>query len=203
MWGCDLRANNGKNESAPGQVAAVVRSVGIIPENTRNTLCLITSSWASRTTIRSSENRHSNKTSNKGNIQKDPEPAKPSRTTTLEKQRQDHGDKSVQGSCGEDTFNRAKGSADAMSGLDDIDNVVDFLETGGEKAEGDDRGKELSNTCQAEKPTVEARVLELIGDEASQETRWALRRAAVVVVSGVVVVRHGEDDLNCDDEMNG
>jgi hypothetical protein len=132
-------AKNSENKSTPGQVAAVIRSVGIILENTRNTLCLITSSWTSWTTIGSSENRHSNETSNKGNIQKNPEPAKPSWTTTLEKQRHDHADKSVQGSGSENTLNRTKGSVDATSGLDDIDDVVDFLETSGEKAEGDDR----------------------------------------------------------------
>ena len=57
--------------------------------------------------------------------------------------------------------------------------------------------------CQAEKPTVKVRALELIGDEASQETRWALRRGAVVVESSVVVVRHCEDDSNCDDGIDG
>jgi hypothetical protein len=113
-------AENSENKGTPGQVAVIIRGIGIILEDTRNTPCIITSSRASRAAIRSRKNRNSNETSNKGNVQKDPQPAKPSRATTLEKQRKDHANKSVQDSCGKDTLNRAKGSADPTSGLAEL-----------------------------------------------------------------------------------
>jgi hypothetical protein len=149
-------------------------------------------SWA---TVGTGKNRDSDKGSNKGNVQENPEPAKPSGTATLEKHGENHANECVQDSSSENAFDRAECGANPTSRLDDIDDVVDFAETSREESEGDNRREELSNASQAEKPTVEARVLKLIWNPARQKTRFALRPisgAVVVVCSSVIVVRHIE-----------
>lgn len=53
---------------------------------------------------------------------------------------QQRGDKRVQHGRSEDALDGAVGPVDAASGLDGVDEAVDFVETRGEDAEGDDGG---------------------------------------------------------------
>ncbi|KAI6763297.1 hypothetical protein HG531_013194 [Fusarium graminearum] len=86
-------------------------------------------SRTSRTTIGTGKDSDSNEGSNKGNVQKNPKPAKPSGTTALEKQRDDHANEGVQHSSSKDALDSAKGSTDTLSGLDNVDDFVDLAET--------------------------------------------------------------------------
>lgn len=84
----------------------------------------------SHAAIGAGKNRDGYESSDESNVEQDPKPAKPSRTTTLEQQRDQHSDERVQNSGCQDAFNSAIGTVDATTCLDGIDEIVDLAKTG-------------------------------------------------------------------------
>lgn len=127
---------------------------------------------ACRSAVGPREDTDGNEATHKRQIQHHPQPAEPfaPRARALLDAAQQRGDQRVQHGGSEDALDGAIGAVDTTPGFDAVDETVDFVQAGGEDAEGDDGGDELEDAREAEEPLVERAVLESLGDKAREET---------------------------------
>lgn len=134
------RADNGQNKGSPRQVAGVILVGRVSSDVVRisRVAILVAVPRPCLSTIGPRKDRNRNESPNKGEIQQHPKPAKPLWSTALGKELEQRGQKRVQHSGSEDTFNRVVGTVNAAASLDAVDEAINLVHARGEEAEGDD-----------------------------------------------------------------
>jgi hypothetical protein len=152
----DLRADDGRDESAPRQFAVLAARDRLTGRTETSSVFFTARSTGA--TIRSSENGNGNECTDEAEIQEHQSPADQFRLV-FQDAAEDHGDKSVEDSSGQNANDGAIGGRKAATSFGWIF-LNNLDEARGEEADGDDGRDELDETQNALEPQVGSGVAE-------------------------------------------
>jgi hypothetical protein len=158
------RANNSRNESPPRQTAVRLARNNMTSEPKSSPILFATRPTGAA--VRPSEDRDSDESGDKAEVQEHQRPADQLRFV-LQEAAEQHGDEGVEDCGGEDPGDGAVGGCEAAALLDDLD------EAGGEEADGDDRGDELEEAQDALEQEVGSGFAEAFVGALDTHRRWS------------------------------